>query len=204
VCEFATPSDAIDCRDRIVRSPLSPICLELLSPKASGTNAWTIAVRAGGSDRVLARYATEMGSLVTRVIDGVEEQKLWNDIEGLGDHSPVAASLSAPPASALEVLQTIEQACAESGLGYTAWGRIGIGSLLLSFDSGMAESYVATIAAIRNAVPRDASVIVTRCPSALKSEINVWGTSPTDFESMKAVKHALNPKNTLNRGRFLL
>ena len=81
VCEFPTLAEAIACRDRVMASPLSPICLELISPKALNSQAlkseaWTIAIRAGGSDRVLARYASELGSQVTRTLDGADEQQL--------------------------------------------------------------------------------------------------------------------------------
>jgi glycolate oxidase FAD binding subunit len=204
ICEFVTLAEAMACRDRVIASPLSPICLELLSPGSAGSKSWTIAIRAGGTDRVLARYASEMGSQVTRTLDGAGEQQLWADVELLGEHAPVKVSLSIPSQSALEVLQAVGRTCAENHLAYSASGRVGIGSLLLAFDSGMAENYVAAAAAIRKAVPRDASVVVTRCPSALKPAINVWGASPTNLQAMAGVKLALNPKDTLNRGRFLL
>ena len=204
VCEFPTLAEAIACRDRVMASPLSPICLELISPKALGSEAWMIAIRAGGSDRVLARYAGELGSQVTRTLDGAAEQQLWADVEALGEHAPVTISMNLPPQSALEVLEVVGRTCAENHLAYSAWGRVGIGSMLLAFDGGMAENYVAAVKAIRNAVPRDASVVVTRCPSALKPDINVWGASPTNLKAMAGVKQALNPKDTLNRGRFLL
>jgi glycolate oxidase FAD binding subunit len=204
VCEFATLAEAIECRDRVRSSPLSPFCFELLSPSAAGSQAWTVAIRAGGSDRVLARYAKELGSQVTRTLEGAEEQQLWMNIEGLGEHAPVTASVSLPPSTVVEVLRATERACSENHLSCSAWGRVAIGSMLLGFDNGMAEAYVATVSAIRAAVPRDASVVVTRCPSALKSDINVWGASPTNIKAMAAVKQAMNPKDTLNRGRFLL
>jgi glycolate oxidase FAD binding subunit len=204
ICEFATLAEAIACRDRVIASPLSPICLELLSPKAWNSSAWTIALRAGGTDRVLARYASEMGSQVTRTLDGAGEQQLWADVQALGEHAAVTVSLNLPAQSTLKVLEAVGRTCAENHLTYSAWGRVGVGSLLLAFDSDMAENYVAAVAAIRKAVPRDASVVVTRCSSALKPDINVWGTSPTTLKAMAGVKLALNPKDTLNRGRFLL
>jgi glycolate oxidase FAD binding subunit len=204
VCEFTTLAEAIACRDRVMNSPLAPICLELLSPRANGSKAWTIAIRAGGSDGVLARYALELGSQVTRMLNGDTEHKLWNQVEALGENAPLVLSLSLPPQSALNVFQAAERASVEHGLSFTAGGRVGVGSLLIALENGSEESYVATVSTIRKAAPRDASVVVTRCPSAMKSQIDVWGTSPTHMASMTAVKHALNPKDTLNRGRFLL
>lgn len=204
ICEFDSVAEAVACRERVMASPLSPICLELLSPRATESSAWAIALRAGGSDRVLARYASELGSQVTKTLEGAPEQQLWAQIELLGDHAPLTVSLNIPPDAALTLLQLAERTCEENHIELTAWGRIGIGSLLLAFDGGMAESYLAGVRAIREAAPRDASVVVTRCPSALKPDINVWGASPTDRKAMTAVKRALNPNDILNRGRFLL
>ncbi len=39
---------------------------------------WQIVLRATGSDNVLARYARELGSAVTRTLEGAEEDKLWS------------------------------------------------------------------------------------------------------------------------------
>jgi hypothetical protein len=184
-------------------SPLSPLCLELLSPRATGSSAWTVAVRGAGSDRVLARYALELGSQVTRIVSD-DQQKFWTNVELLGENAPVVVSVSVPPQSAEKVFQAAEHAAVDNGQAFTGWGRIGVGSLLLAFENGTHSSYISAVAAIRKAVPRDASVVVTRCPSALKPAMNVWGKSPTDMKAIAAVKLALNPKDTLNRGRFLL
>ena len=204
VCEFATLAEAIACRERVRNSPLTPYCFELLSPNSAESSAWSIVIRAGGSDRLLARYASELGSQITRTLSGAEEQQLWLKIEMLGEHSPVTLNLSLPPSAVQDVLQATELACAEHHLSYSAWGRVAIGSMQMAFDSGMAEGYVAVVDGIRKVAPKDASVVVTRCPSPLKHDINVWGASPTNIDAMRKVKHALNPKDTLNRGRFLL
>ncbi len=204
VCEFATLEDALAYRDHVMRSPLSPICLEILSPRATGTTSWTIAIRAGGSDRVLARYAKELGSAVTRALDRTEQQQFWMNVENLGDQSDVTMNVTIPPATSLDVLKDLDRSCAEHNVTCTLWGRIGIGSLLVALDQGTPEHYTGVIADLRKAVPRDASVVVTRAPLDVKRGINVFGVSPTDLNSLAAVKLALNPNETLNRGRFLL
>lgn len=204
LCQFAKLEEAIGFRDAVVNSPLSPMCLEVLSPRAYDKNAWTIAVRGGGSERVLARYQTELGSGVSKALDGFDEQKFWNDAQQLGQESPVLLSVSVPPSLAGPALIAAERISAEHHLGFTAWGRAAIGSLLFAFDGGMAENYVAAVATLRSKLARDSSAVVTRCPAALKNSINVWGASPTHLDSMATAKRALNPKDTLNRGRFLL
>jgi len=204
ICQFAKLEEAIAFRDSVTDSPLSPMCVEVFSPRAYVKNCWTIAVRAGGSESVLARYAAELGSRITKTLDGFDEQKFWSDAQALGQESPVLLRVSVPPSTAGQALADAERISGESDFGFTAWGCVAIGSLLFAFDGGMAESYVTAVDRLRQTLPRDASAVVTRCPAALKSGINVWGTSPTDLNSMAAAKHALNPKDTLNRGRFLL
>jgi glycolate oxidase FAD binding subunit len=203
VCQFATLPEAIACRDFVVNSPLTPMCIEVFSPRAYKEDSWTIAVRAGGSERVLARYARDLGTSVTTALDGFEEQKFWVDAQQLGQQSPVTLSVSIPPASAGEVLAAAERAAIEQHLSVTAWGRIATSSLLFALDGGMTEGYVAAVKAIRQSVPGDGSAVVTRCPVALKEEMDVWGTSPAHLDSMANARRALNPKNNLNRGRFL-
>ncbi|HWR13977.1 MAG TPA: FAD-binding oxidoreductase [Terriglobales bacterium] len=204
VCEFASLNEAIEFRDFVMASPLSPICLELLSPKASVGGTWTIAVRAGGSDRVLARYGSELGSAVTAAFDGSPEHTFWDRVEKLGNESPVKVAVSVPPNSGGEVIGTMERLAGENHLELQAWGRIGVGFLLMALNGGMAENYVGCIRELRKSLPRDASTVVMRCPVSLKPEISVWGTSPNNMDAMMAAKRALSPKDNLNRGRFLL
>lgn len=203
-CQFSTLQEAIAFRDFVLHSPLSPMCVEIFSPQAHDKNAWTIAVRAGGSERVLARYANELGSAVTKTIESFEEQKFWNAAQTLGQDAPIVINVSAPPSFAEQTLAEAERIAEENQLGFSAWGRVAIGSLLIAFEGGMAESYVTAVDTFRRTLPKDASAVVTRCPSVLKSQNDVWGTTPTHLDSMRAAKRALNPKDTLNRGRFLL
>jgi glycolate oxidase FAD binding subunit len=203
VAEFAVAGEAIAFRDAVVSSPLAPLCLEILSP-CEGSANWTIAVRAGGSDRVLARYASELGSAITRTLDGAEEQKFWGDVETLGENSPVKVKLSMPAEAVGAALDSADRIAREQGVSYRVWGRVATGSLFLALENGMAEAYVGMVKKLRESLPGDASGVVTRCPSALKGSINVWGSTPTNLDAMRSMKRAMNPKDNLNRGRFLL
>jgi glycolate oxidase FAD binding subunit len=204
VCHFAKLEEAIEFRDFVVNSPLTPICVELFSPRASGAGDWKVAVRAGGSERVLARYASELGSRTTQTVGGFDEQKFWDDAKELGQDSPVLLRVSVPASIAGRVLADAERLAGENHVGFTAWGRVAIGNLFFALEGAMAESYVTVVDGLRRTLPRDASAVVLRCPVSLKAAINVWDTSPTHLESMAAAKRALNPNDILNRGRFLL
>ena len=88
LAEFGSANDAIGFRDRILHSPLSPMCLELVSPGARDilrpdaphSDSWIICVRAAGSDAVLARYRSELGADVTREVEGQSEHDLWTTL----------------------------------------------------------------------------------------------------------------------------
>ncbi len=78
VAEFASAEEAFAFRNRVMHSPLDPICLELISPEAGALLAlegvsprsWSILLRATGSDAVLARYRAELGSAISREVEG--------------------------------------------------------------------------------------------------------------------------------------
>src|SRR5262249_45020658 len=60
LAEFGTWQEALKFRDLVVHSPLSPMCLEIVSPAARklmrpemDADAWVICIRAAGSDAVL-------------------------------------------------------------------------------------------------------------------------------------------------------
>ena len=47
---------------------------------AKSTTPWSILLRAAGSDAVLARYRAELGTAVSREIEGQSEQELWRAV----------------------------------------------------------------------------------------------------------------------------
>src|SRR5262249_40688648 len=100
VCVFGSHEDALKFRGQVLRSPLQPLCLEIISPVAqeylcdsapardadhyapaqpvaAPSREWQIVLRAAGSDNVLARYRRELGAAVTRELEGEGEKQLW-------------------------------------------------------------------------------------------------------------------------------
>jgi len=216
LAEFGTSAEALKFRDLVMRSPLSPMCLELVSPGARKlmrpemtSDAWVMCVRAAGSDAVLARYRKELGSAITTELDGQNEVAMWRaiadfpiakrarkDPHQVADIGSVGPSLSifVPPAEVATVLQVLQDLSRPEFADIAFVGRIGVGHLLVSFfliDMDFTDNIFAH--GLINALPQSAQV---------RSAVFGAGTrgAPMQSASMLAVKQALDPNNTL-RGR---
>lgn len=220
VAAFPTLAEAVEYRNAVLRSPLSPMCLELVSAEAgkmlpgqTGPAAWSLYVRGTGSDVVLGRYRSELGTAVSREIDGDDEAAFWRALadlpHALWQERPesLLLSFSVPLSDVFSVINDATTIAEGNNLMLAAFGRIGVGHILLAlWRAGNApadSALVSAASALRNRLPKDASMLVLNCPPGAQKEIGGVRT-PTHVESMRAVKHALDPKDILNRGRFLL
>ena len=202
VAQFTTWMEALKFRDLVLRSPLSPMCLELVSPNASQlmrleakSESWKICVRASGSDVVLARYRKELGSAVTRELEGEDEKEMWRKIENCG--YDFRLDIMVPSSGVADVLESLEEVRRRL-FEFAVLGRVGIGHVQV--HTGCGES----------GGPNPAQAIIDHLRQQVKCEIsfcmggstNPWPVTPSGLQSMRAVKTALDPKDILNRGRF--
>ncbi|MFL6300838.1 MAG: FAD-binding oxidoreductase [Terriglobales bacterium] len=238
VMDFATREEALAIRDRIVHSPLAPLCLEIASPRAleylqaapveardpdhyapdspvAPETHWRLALRAAGSDAVLARYARELGSAVSKTVDAVEEAALWSCFGAFGERvlgryrNSMLLQVSTTISDTKETIAAIEAAALDNNLLPAFVGRAGLAVLSvamvpLSVDPPSAMQYANAASALRSELPAGSTAIVLRCPIEAKRHFDVWGTPSSDLASMRAIKRAMDPKNILNRGRFVV
>jgi glycolate oxidase FAD binding subunit len=238
ICSFSSLADAIQFRERIFRSPLTPICLEIISPHApeylndpqpakdpdhyvpaqpvtQTANIWQIALRAAGSDAVLARYRSELGSAITRELDGAADEQFWrwvthfeyNVLERHRNAMVMYTHLTiqgvAPAIHALEKAAP-DYNFIPAVLGRAATGNLVVAFVPLSVDPPSAMQYANCVSAFRALLPPGSSAEVAHCPKEAKHHFDVWGTTPTDVTMMQAVKRAIDPNNIFNRGRFIV
>ena len=218
---FPNTSEAMAYRDRVLRSPLDPMCLELLSPQASalltpGSPAdsfWTISARGAGSDAVLARFRSELGAAVAHEMEGEKEAAFWRMVANFPalarerDPDSLLMTLMAPLRDVRRVLDVTDEVAAANGFTLGAVGRVGHGNLFVSLSPAVGQqltkaNYATVMRILAEQLPQDSSLTVLHCPAEARGEIPMLRT-PTHFASMHAVKQALDPKDILNRGRFL-
>ncbi len=171
VLYFNTLEEAARFRNEISDSPLTPICLELISPEAeeylprdviqSATDRefhghapartlWRVFLRAAGSDAVLDRYRRELGSEAARELDGEAEMRLWRSLTDFGDtvlslnKYSMLLRVSVPPQFIPMTLAAAENAAMENNFLCAAVGRLGVGSLVIALVPLMEEAPVVT------------------------------------------------------------
>jgi glycolate dehydrogenase FAD-binding subunit len=224
IAKFGDAAEALAFRDRVLRSPLTPLCLDVVSPRAAeiihgdshaaNDQSWRALVRAAGSDVVLARYRAELGAAVANEAGGEDDREIWRLVAEFAhvlferSQNAMLVRVDVPLQSAAAVLEAAERAAMDNNFVCAVTGRIGLGALLLGFmpiavDPPVATQYVNAVSFLRGAVPRDGSAIVLRCPVEAKRHFSVWGSTPNDVETMKTIKRAFDDKDILNRGRFL-
>lgn len=238
VCAFGSLDEAFKFRTQVFRSPLTPLCMEIISPRApeylcdpppvrdaddyapaypvaAPASEWQIVLRAAGSDNVLARYARDLGTAVTRALEGAAEEQFWAWVSGFG-HAVLARHRNAMVMfthlaiqSVAPAIQALERVAQDYNFIPAAVGRAATGNLVMAFiplsvDPPSAVQYANCVSAFRGMLPPGSSAEVAHCPKEAKLHFDVWGSTPTDLEMMKAVKRAMDPNNILNRGRFIV
>ncbi len=217
LAEFGTAKEALVFRDQVMRLPLSPMCLELVSPGARKLmrpemtqDAWVMCLRAAGSDAVIARYRKELGAAVTRELEGEGESGLWRAIEDFprvalkhgGQETttvePRRLHINVPQSDVLSVIETVNSVAGVQGTDISMIGRVGVGHLLVAVPDTRGEGLVAVDALVTALGTRFAGLSIKHEDAA-----NSWPVTPANLPSMRAVKQALDPNSVL-RGRIVV
>src|SRR5262249_58691577 len=89
-------------------------------------------------------------------------------------------------------------------LGRAVTGNLVMALVPLAVDPPSAMQFANCVSAFRSRLPAGSSAAVVQLPKEAKPHFDVWGSTPTSLEIMKAVKRAMDPNNILNRGRFIV
>lgn len=191
----------------VVRSPLGPLAIELLGPGATlAEGATSVVFRLGGYPPAVERQVRDLGALIDtqggRRIDAPET--LWEDLARLrrdAQSRDVLIKASAPLSQSAALVDRLSRDLDD--LDPTVWAHAGNG---VAYAACEAPSSAAVLRSLRESVRQlgdNASLVIQRCPTALKSDLDVWGDVGASVALMRAIKSQLDPRNTLNPGRFV-
>lgn len=197
---FAGIDEAIERRDAILRGILRPMALDLLSPSASarvGKRGFLLVARAGGSRKVLARYARELEG--SERLSGPDDLNLWTHIrEFTPDYlKRQPAGIVLRLSTALAELRTVFRAISGAAIARAA--------------SGVTYVYLNSwhgAGALGRAIAEHGwESVVEYAPNEVREGKELWVLKPNveaanAFAMMEKVKRMFDPNHMLNRLRL--
>jgi glycolate oxidase FAD binding subunit len=222
---FRSAADAFAAGIAVAHGRTSPIALSWLSPVAAQKLGLTrkgshhLAVRLAGRPRTLARMVddvtascNESGPVETGRIDGGDHEALWRAVADFGwdEATRPAASLriSLPPATAGDVLPSLESAAATRGLMPGIIAHVAAGTVLLNLFSPNGESDSAKLDEVvadtrKLARQRRGTAVLEQASPEVKRRIEVWDGGGEATAIMRQLKAQYDPGSVLNPGRYL-
>ena len=196
-------------------SATRPVAIEILNQSASraitpfiGEGPWQLVV---GFEDNLAAVNWQVEKLIEElkqsrsdcvVFEGMNSHNLWqslSDFAALESAGSTSFIATLPRSKALPFAMELDAECWSVKV-QPASGTVVAHSILDLPE----EIALATIPFLRNqAVEAGGGLVVSKCPTAWKERIKVWGEPRGDWAVMERIKAALDPAGVLNPGRFV-
>jgi glycolate oxidase FAD binding subunit len=123
---------------------------------------------------------------------------LWN-----GAESSVMCKFALLPADLGIFIDQIRKELEPRGLSWRLVAQ-GVGAGYLRLEVNDPETLPDVLEQMRAQLEsRGGSLVILRCPLALKSKIDIWGSAGDALPLMKSIKAQFDPRATLNPGRFI-
>jgi glycolate oxidase FAD binding subunit len=193
---FSSAAAVIELVGGVVRSPLSPLAVELVGSRH-------VVFRVGGYPQAVARQVRDLVALVEHH-GGQSGETVWEDVQRSrleARRREVVLKAAAPISRSGMLVQLLERKLAE--LKPVVWAHAGNGVAYAGCDAPSDAKVLADVRRDVAALGDNASLVVERCPTSLKAAIDVWGDPGPSMGLMRAVKAKLDPNSTLNPGRYL-
>jgi glycolate oxidase FAD binding subunit len=191
--------DAIGARDELLKSPLRPFAIDLLTPPASariGHRGYVLAARAGGSRRVLDRYRRELSKWQN--LTGADDAKFWGQVRELPadflsrQQGGAILRVSTPLNQIGDLLRLVSDGSVSRAASGVTYVFIPSPQVLQATWSAVAKHRWS--AAIEGASDE---IRANRDLSLVHS-----GHLDETFALMQRIKHMFDPNGLLNRGRL--
>jgi glycolate oxidase FAD binding subunit len=230
LASFASADDAAAAIGTLMRSPLGPAAIELLDASAAAglpgsppveDDGVLLVVAATGFEKAVQRQIDDVNGLCQRAAEttAVREANtldgLWSALREFSDPSSAGIALlklAVPPSRAAAATTTARDVAREVGFTPSTQAHAGSGVVYLklqpvAWDAERIGSLRALVSRLRAFVRGEGgSLVLEACPVAAKqgeAGIDPWGEAGSGFPVMRALKENLDPKGTLNPGRFV-
>jgi glycolate oxidase FAD binding subunit len=132
---------------------------------------------------------------------------VWNASAALwgGAEPSLVCKFTLLPASMGAFFDKVREVAEQAHLRWRLVAQaVGAGWLRLEGDGAAPDVFLSAIVELRQGLEvRGGSLAVLRCPSEVKSKLDVWGSSGDALPVMKSVKAQFDPTGVLNPGRFI-
>jgi glycolate oxidase FAD binding subunit len=208
VGQFSSAADAGEAAGAVVHSPLSALAIEALGSAAAAAaglpRAHVLVFRVGGYPEAVQRQERELRQVIGTHRGVVAEvaDSAWDELASMRRRAlrqPLVVKAAAPIAASARVIELLEQALPAAAV----WAHAGNGVAYAAADQAPSAMALMELRQQVRALGDNASLVIQRCPTALKRQIDVWGDPGGSVSLMRAIKARLDPKNTLNPGRYV-
>jgi len=156
------------------------------------------------TDAGLAAQESQLRKLLGSVRAEQSSGNIWNwrqDLWNSSTNTTLMAKISLLPTDIAKTLDSLKAICDSRKVNWQlALQATGIGMLRLEADPSRLSEAVKQLRTELQS--RGGALVILRRPQELHS-IDAWGNAGDSVGLMRAVKHQLDPKSTLNPGRFV-
>lgn len=195
VQSFASAEAAAEARTKVLSGVLQPLAMDMVNPAAAarcGLDGFCLLIRAGGSERLLMRYGSELAG--SAVHEGDAEAALWAAV-----HEFTPRFLSEHPGGAM-----VRTGHAMSDL--RAVLEFSTEPMVCRAGNGVAlihcQETAAAVALANRLVTKGWAAVVDVSGAVDKGGLGLWPAPGDDLEAMQRMKTMFDPKKLLNRGRL--
>jgi glycolate oxidase FAD binding subunit len=198
----ATRKHAQSFIDELFRSPMLPSAVFVLGENLP--DDWRVAVWCEGFAEAVERHIRDLEAIAAGVNLHAEVMReenhgeLWKKVGDfpLAPHG-VVYRVTVPRAAFFHFLEQARRWNVANIVG-----DVSVGTIWLAFAAD--RTAIARFAEIESAARQERGhAVVFSAPAALKSAMNVWGSSPDTVSLMREIKRQFDPDELLNPGRFL-
>ncbi len=141
------------------------------------------------------------------IIVGAQEEELWEDVRNfpwkIVNPEKIILKAGVLVTDIPKVLGNIDELSEKSGVKTYVSTRAGSGVSIIAME-GEDSSIVNMVKSLRAFISEQRGhLVIQEAPSAIKSEIDVWGDIGSGRVIMKKIKSNFDPDNLLNPGRYI-